>query len=318
MNHSLYIRLVTVALTVLAAGCNLPRSGARLEERSGDSSLDIDNATNAPDPDASTNGVAFPQDSGLVSWDSGLPVGLPVSMDARDVVIGRYAERRAFRTIQRIRSAIFRDDVRVLTTTYALVEIQKMGSGYRLRENACRVVVKNEGSFTSLDVSIDDQVPQSIPQIESNLRVKEVAGNITWVRPLTSAAVGWIPNGPNDSLPTTANDARVRDSDGDGNPGVSAYVKANLAFTNVEGNLYLTQWNRARYVGVRRADGVLEGENFEKSEQNVVGSDNPMLANMSPPIAADRDRDENRVIMVPLTMPMNCQTMLGQLDTLFP
>ena len=302
---------VLAGLTVFVSACSLSRSGSLPND------VDLDPAMDGDDVDAGPGLV----DAGLATADaSGAPIkdGAMPAPDPRDVIIGRYAEKRAFRTIQQVMSPVFNDDVRVLTTSYSLVEIRKKGTNYAFIENACRVVVQNEGSFSSLDVSIKDQVPQSIPQIESELRVEAAGNNITWVRPIWSAPVGFIPTGAQDVLPTVASDSRIRDSDGDGKPGVSANVRANLVFTRVEGTLYLAQWNRARYAGTRRSDGALEGENFDTSEQNVIGSDNPMLASNRPIVVADSDVSENRILLAPLAAPITCQTLLSQLDTLFP
>lgn len=313
---SLLLRLSSLGF-VMITGCGLDRVGSSKTGDTDDQGMSFNGSTDASDADAGTNGGGMePADSGPSDSGNGF---IPIGEDPRDVVIGHYAERRAFRTIQQVMSALFNNDVNVLTTSYSLVEIERVGSRYVFRENACRVAIENDGAFVSLDVSIADKVPQSIPQVESELLVEEAMGAVTWVRPLTSAPVGFIPSGPDDDLPTMANDPRVRDSDGDGNPGVTAHVIANLGlFGMVEGNLYLTQWNRARYAGTRMADGTLEGENFDTSEQNVIGSDNDTLAGNNPAIVPDENTADNRIVLVPLDAPITCATLLSRLESLFP
>jgi len=299
----------------LAGGCQVARGGSLQPSDRTDPSMSAIDAT-----DASTDGSMARLPSlgdASVSPDEDAAM-TPIGSDSRDVVIGHYAERRAFRTIQKVTSAIFDDEVKVLTTSYSLVQILRQGSRYVFRENACRVAIANEGNFISLAVTIKDEVPQSIPQVESELLVEEAAGAITWVRPLTSAPVGFIPAGPDDTLPTEASDPRVRDSEGDGQPGVTAHVEGRVTFVSaVDGDLYLTQWNRARYAGTRQADGTLEGENFDTSEQNVIGSSDPTLAENNPPIVPDANTADNRIVLVPLATPVTCATLLAQLDSLF-
>lgn len=299
----------------LVGGCNVARGGSLQPSDRTDPSMSAIDAT-----DASTDGsIATPPSQSDASAGLGEDAGMtPIGSDSRDVVIGYYAERRAFRTIQKVTSAIFDDEVKVLTTSYSLVQILRQGSRYVFRENACRVEIANEGNFVSLEVTIEDRVPQSIPQIESEILVEDAAGAITWVRPLTSAPVGFVPQGPSDTLPTDAKDPRVRDSEGDGQPGVTAHVKGRVTFVSaVDGDLYLTQWNRARYAGTRQADGTLDGENFDTSEQNVIGSNDPTLAENNPPIVPDENTADNRIVLVPLAAPITCATLLTELDSLF-
>jgi len=299
----------------LAGGCNVARGGSLQPGDRSDPSMSAIEATDAG-TDGSTAMLPSLGDASVgLEQDAAMA---PIGSDSRDVVIGHYAERRAFRTIQKVMSAIFDDEVKVLTTSYSLVEILRQGSRYVFRENACRVAIANEGNFISLAVTIEDRVPQSIPQIESEILVEDAAGTITWVRPLTSAPVGFIPQGPADTLPTEANDPRVRDSEGDGQPGVTAHVEGRVTFVSaIDGDLYLTQWNRARYAGTRQTDGTLEGENFDTSEQNVIGSNDPTLAENNPPIVPDANTADNRIVLVPLAAPITCATLLADLDSFF-
>jgi len=309
------LHLLSLSCCIATTSCSLDRGGSL--PAAGDRDMTIDDANNASNRDAATDARARGPTDGGPSEEADAMI--PIGEDPRDVVLGFYAERRAFRTIQQVMSPLFNSDVNVLTTSYSLVEIKRIGARYVFRENACRVLTKNDGAFVSLDVTIADDVPQSIPEIESELLVEEASGAVTWVRPLTSAPVGWIPNGSYDALPTSASDPRVRDAEGDGSPGVTARVRANLGLFGVtEGNLYLTQWNRARYAGTRLSNGKLEGENFDTSEQNVIGSDNQSLAGNNPTIVRDPNTADNRILLVPLEVPITCATLLSRVNRLFP
>src|SRR5262245_53161620 len=94
----------------LISACGVARGGSKTTGTFVSSSMD------ASSPDAARSEASVePSFDG--SADDGGTNGVP---DPRDVVIGFYAERRAFRTVQQVTSAIFSDDIKTLTTNYAL------------------------------------------------------------------------------------------------------------------------------------------------------------------------------------------------------
>ena len=234
-----------------------------------------------------------------------------------DDLIGYYAERRAFRTIQAIQTAAVNEDVRVLTTSYALARIDRAHGALTLTERACRIVTENQGGRVPVEVLIDDRVPRSIPDASSELIVRDDGDTLRWARPLLSAPLGWTASATTDSLPSDQNDPRVRDQDSDGKPGVTARVRADLGlFGSVDDDVYIVQWNRARYEGAREPDGRLRGENIDSSAMRIIGATNPLLR-MNPETRPDPDTSDNHVVLVPLAAPLSCDQLVGQLDTLF-
>ncbi len=301
---------------VLLAGCGIERGGTSNGSRN--DGLPYDSAQDSADVDMGSEAPSDPVADASAELDIAAmaDAGAP---DPRDVVLGHYAERRAFRTIQSIESPLFNNDVKVLTTSYAVVTIEKRQGSFVFVERACHIDIVNQGSFLDLNVSIDDRVPRSMPEMQSELLLSLQAGEMRWERPETSVAVGWEPQSPTDALPVDAMDPRVRDTEKDGNPGVTAHVEAKLGpISGVSGKLYLVQWNRARYAGTRDDAGSLFGENFDTSSQQVIGADNDQLTSGTQVISRDPNTQDNRILLVRTSTPLDCDALMAQVETLFP
>jgi hypothetical protein len=240
--------------------------------------------------------------------------------DPGDSLAGEYAEKRAFRTQQKVQSGAISSTIRVLTTTYAVVRIAEEGGAYRFYERACRIVTSTE-SAGSLDIEIliNDAVPRSLPELESVFTVTESNGAKSFSRPVTSAPLGWKPASTNDALPTKQDDARVRDSDSDGNPAVTASVRTSggvLGGSTYEA--YYVQWNRTAYEGEVESGGKLTGENFDTTQQAVIGTSNmlPNAGKNSQPVP-DADTSDNVITLVPLSEALDCDELVSQIDSIF-
>ena len=84
-------------------------------------------------------------------------------------------------------------------------------------------------------------------------------------------------------LPTTIDDSRVFDQDGDGLPGVTVQIDGIL-----EGNVQLVQRVKTRLVG-QRTETEMWGTVQWTSEENILSASNPIL---SEPIRSEPSRDE--------------------------
>jgi hypothetical protein len=252
-------------------------------------------------PDASTD-------------DATTPVDPP---DPRDAVLGAYAARRRFARVEEIRSGAFADDVKQVSTHYTLVEIVKDHSDYLLRERACRTVVSSRGNIlTNIEVSIADAVPESLPELESLLEVSATDGTLSFVKALSSAPLGFVAENDADSIPTELDDARVRDGDGDGAPGVSVHVRIG---PRLEGEQYIVEWVRTQYQAERDALGNFRGPNFDRSEQRILGTSEGDGALAAPrEVRDDEDTAQNTVELVRLPSPLACSELVPRLSELFP
>lgn len=269
-----------------------------------------------PPPDALVaDATSGEPDTGLEEVDAYVP-----PPDPRDVVLGHYALRRRFRTVRQVQTRPIPTTLRVLTTTFAVAEIKKtIDDRYVLREQDCRVLLDTEvpNSLTEVTITVADAVPQSVAGPESVLELKFEGDTLRFAKPLSSVPLGWVAGSTSDALPATAMDARVRDGDNDGNPGVTAHVAMRSTF-RVEGDTYLVQWNRTFYQGTRASDGRLFGENVDESTQHILGtSRGAELFGAPQQITPDADKSQNVVELVPVTDELDCDALIAQVDALF-
>jgi hypothetical protein len=83
-----------------------------------------------------------------------------------------------------------------------------------------------------------------------------------------------LENPESDPLPTSADDPRVFDQDGDGNPGVTVHVEV---MGLIGGDIYVVQRDRTRLSGVVTSDVAIDGLVEWTSEQSVLGASNAFL-----------------------------------------
>jgi hypothetical protein len=309
-------------VSVSALACSVDREGRAPAPRddasespataadAGASEADLDGSTSAH-RDAGEDPHHEPPDGGVHA-----DAGPKNPADPRDAVLGSYALKRTFARVEQIRGA-FRDDLAQLTTDYTRVEIVKDGKAYLLRERGCRREVTSRGNLlTDIQVTIADAVPQSLPEMESVLEVSVSGEHVRFEKAESQAPLGFVAQFDSDPLPQSLDDARVRDGDGDGKPAVTVHVRVGAA---LEGDEYFVQWNRTRYSAERDAQGNFSGENFDRSEQIILGTTPGDEALASPRTVRDaEDTSHNRVELVRLEKPLDCAGMLGELDRLFP
>lgn len=330
-------RLTLYFWTVLAcSACSLDASGTL---RPGDSGIDVDDdGISGSGGSSNTSGTSGGVGTGGSTGSLPPPVGPGPGPDAsvgsdaggqdsdagdepEDSLVGDYAQRRAFRTTQKVQSGAVNSTIRVLTTTYAVVRIAKENGKYRFYERACRIATETEPEGTlKVAISIEDAVPRSLPEVSSALTVAGSSSKQTFSRPLVSTALGWEPSSPSDLIPTMQKDARVRDSDGDGKPGVTASVRSGVGVLgDSKYDAYYVQWNRTRYEGEVASDGKLVGVNFDTTEQRVVGTSAtlPSAGGTNAQPAPDSNTIDNRITLVPLSEALDCDDLVAQIDSIF-
>lgn len=237
------------------------------------------------------------------------PMPGPVA-DPTDALLGDYVMRSSFRTVRP--DLPFLGDVRVITTSYAVSSVRRDGEGaLTLTEQPCRVEAESDSD--GLVISVPDMIARSTPPLTSTMDAWVEGGVLRWSRPMAASAVGWTPNAPDEPLPQDASDARVKDADGDGNPGVTVRVRAAGI---VNGDVYVVQWQRAQYEGEVDEAGPLRGEVFDESEQRTIGASN-LLLNTDMDVEPDPDRSDNRIEMLPVEAPLSCAQLLARLTDYF-
>lgn len=117
----------------------------------------------------------------------------------------------------------------------------------------------------------------SIPQVHAVMTLADVALGALFDPPQSVVVSGAELDDPDDELPTDENDARVRDSDGDGRPGVTV-------INSLGGEQNITFRNTGDTVGViessNRIVGASEGDMFALPESSVLGAGDAFIPDM--------------------------------------
>ena len=231
-----------------------------------------------------------------------------LSQEVIDQMVGVYATQ--------LRMAMIMDvpilgELENISHAFLLTEIRADGmGGLEMIENGCGAL---SAAGDSIQVEIPAAIPQSIEAPVTTLIVWEDNNVINWSRPQLVATVGVRLEDPvNDPLPTDRNDPRIWDQDEDGQPGVTVRVTGFAA-----GDLYIIQKQVSSLSGVLNADGNLEGNVVDDSEQVTIGSTNPLL-NQQIPSRPNPDRSLSTVRSVKMTDTVDCDWLLSNQADLFP
>ena len=200
------------------------------------------------------------------------------------------------------------------TLSIALVrwEIEQVDDGsIAVEQDACQLALESDSEFVKMlipepfvDSIVTYQKPGTI-----DLSVDPPVLNIPMHAEVHGAV---LTDDMNDEMPTSADDPRVVDADGDGKPGLSVYVSGII-----DGALYVVQRNLTSINGVVFAPDHMEGLMGFAQEQNVLGSDNPLLADNPPTSSVDPDPDASYFIARRIPASWDCATIVINQEELF-
>lgn len=270
---------------VLLVGCG---------DAGGEPAGDVDGSVSG-DPDAGP--VALPD---AASNDPAL------ADEIEDDVVGIYASRMVVATRQEVPLLGPTD---ATSTSLGLATITRNGDVFDLVETGCRVEASGSSAVTTV---IPDVIVETTPAITSQLAFARQGSDIVWSRPETVTLVSVDLDDPsNDALPTSADDPRVLDQDGDSNPGVTVKVMGLAS-----GDIYVVQRNRGAYGGELEGAGRLSGLVTDRSDQSVIGSSNPVL-NQNIPTQPHDDPSRSTIVLVRVDDSYDCAKLLAEREQLF-
>ena len=127
---------------------------------------------------------------------------------------------------------------------------------------------------------------------------------------------GWTAttNPETDALPTAASDARVMDTDSDGHPGVTLQITGFPA-----GNIYVAGRSTVDIAATVASNDRIAGSSTTHLSQNVLGSDNSLLAGSVITAAPNTAPGATHYQMIRLPAGTDtCAQIVAQAATLFP
>jgi hypothetical protein len=180
--------------------------------------------------------------------------------------------------------------------TAETVELPFVGARTRYATTLVRTILVQDGDeITAHELTCASRIDYGTnlvktiipPGFLESLGVNERPGSVSWsdrdgdavvelVLPWDAQVAGARLDDPEaDPLPTQADDPRVIDQDADGHPGVSVHVEI---LGLIQGDVYVTQRNWTRLVGVLIAADTIRGTIEWRAEQTVLGATSSWLA----------------------------------------
>lgn len=282
LRHRVLVALL--AVTALLSGCG-----------------DDDQAEPAPPVAESTSVPATPAPTTLVPTTVADVDLLP---DGAEGLVGRWAHFDA---------VAYEDDVfksLIISTGFSNLEIRD-GVLWN-QQRFCHAEMAND---QGIDTSISDAATSAIIPVDTPVEVTLDDGRLRVVRPETPAPIGIdLADPANEVLPTDPDDPRIIDSDGDGNPGVTAHIRIS---DEIEGDLYIARREIFHYDVTQESEDRMVGTITDSSEQLVLGASNEIFIT---PAQWEQvpDSSRNPVIWQRVDETWDCERLAAERDEIFP
>ncbi len=156
-------------------------------------------------------------------------------------------------------------------TSLALAVVSQDGTRPQGTETVCSMTLDLGTSLVTMEIPA--AFIASLPATQWDAELSWTGAEWRFDRPSVTTVNGAILDDPeNDPLPTSADDPRVVDQDGDGKPGLTVRITI-IGF--ISGEVYVVQRDRSRLVGTVVSDGSIDGLVEWTSEQSVLGASSP-------------------------------------------
>lgn len=201
--------------------------------------------------------------------------------------------------------------VNTISVALARWEVVASETGYDVIQVACALELQSDSEFAT--TIIPEAFVQAVAPVAKSVVLDLTRTPPGYYHPPTAEVHGALLDNPLvDSMPTSADDPRVFDQDGDGHPGMTVFVTGII-----DGALYIVQRNVSEQTGVMVSLDRFEGLLGWEQEQIVLGSDNPILADNPPVSAIDPDPTHSYCVTVRIEDGWQCDDILANREKLF-
>lgn len=197
------------------------------------------------------------------------------------------------------------------TLSINLVKLQQQGTSVSMHVDVCGVEV--DSGTPAVKEVLTDAFVKALGPLQRTAEL--VAGENGWElrQPKHFELHGVkLSDAQNELLPVQADDPRVVDEDGDGKPGLTIRI-AGL----VDGEIYVVvrdiHETRAQVVSDKELKGLIDWT----KDQNVLGSDNPILADNPTKSVPNSDASASYVRMLKVDSESNCVWLVSNHKALF-
>lgn len=196
------------------------------------------------------------------------------------------------------------------TITYALYEVTQERRDLEVRTETCDVKLRNESSMMS--TLLPDRFVRALPDEERSARIADTDDGPVLEFERSYTVLGARLREPrSETLPSSPDDPRVIDDDGDNHPGVTIQVEGI-----VDGALRVVQraWDRYRapVESTSRVAGTVEW----RVDQHVVDATSVFLQGQ-PPTRPHPDESKSHFEMVRVSSDFDCSEVLDRRNDLF-
>lgn len=182
-----------------------------------------------------------------------------------------------------------------------------------LVENDCFCHAEHKAN-QNMTTTFPDEATQAILPRSSVVEVYKEDGTWKLHRPATPTLIG-IGGDPDLPLSMDPNDPLIEDSDGDGKPGVTVFLKL---FGLIEGEIYIARREIFQNDVTLYSDGTLQGTVTDDSEQLVIGAS---IGILNAPNNPDQwpDLGLSPLLLIPIPDDIDtCEELMANRDNLFP
>jgi len=202
---------------------------------------------------------------------------------------------------------------RTRTTTLILhVEMGQSGSNVTMAEIHC--LVDTDDGTNMVVTEIPEAFLRSLGVVERTATLQATVDGWWFVEPWPTEVHGASLADPvNDPLPTTADDPRVFDQDGDGNPGITVRV---TILGLISGEVYAVQRLSKLLEGKVVTPDLIRGLITWTNEQVTIGASNPFL-NTSGDAEIDPVRERSYFVAIRVPPETTCDDLKESWRALF-
>jgi hypothetical protein len=243
----------------------------------------------------------------------GLLAGAPVSVTAQeaDFVVppGLYASRQYVSNRALTRPA--NRYIRVQTTNFLLHRVRESDGGLVVESRYCHIEQEPLGRVRT---SLGPRFVAAMPSWEASLTRDSESEDAGAMRLAEAVMVlgARLDDPADDALPADADDPRITDPDGDGNPGVTVEVSGF-----VSGQVYVVQRLVRGLLGTATPDGRATGTVIGTGNQVVIGASNAILKTFTPRFEHNPDPKRNTFVWLPVPDGSTCESVMAGRDRLF-
>lgn len=239
----------------------------------------------------------------------------PTTADLEKVV-GTYAMTASLKNTANYPAPVGK--ITSVASQYRLAEVALVDGKLKIKERACALSVSSDNK--SFKLSTDKNVVQTASTTESELEVSIENGSLQITRPLSTEVLGAkLDNIATDKIPTSSNDPRLVQMDGESSKG----AKTNLSFTTpkillipgitIASDLFFVMRSTNTYSASMDSKGDMKGPLSDKTEQSVISVSNPLAAAAKGVTLSETTPDRGAVSFTRIEDGSDCEDVVRKL-----